>query len=111
MKIGCDIEENNRFEKNLEDDFKFLNRIFTKNELDYCFSKKNSSAHLCARFCAKEALIKALGDKKIPLNKIEVLNEIDGKPFINLIDNDFEGKIELTLSHCENYSTAFVVVY
>ena len=42
MKIGCDIEENSRFEgKTLENDEKFLKRIFSEAELSYCFSKKN----------------------------------------------------------------------
>lgn len=111
MQIGTDIEEIKRFEdKTLEKDEKFLMRVFTQNELEYCFSKANPAQHLCARFCAKEALIKALSDKKIPLNKIEVLNNEDGKPFITIIDNVNSGKFEVSLSHCKNYACATVVI-
>ena len=42
MGIGIDIENISRFEKlKLSKNDRFLNKIFTKVELDYCFSKKN----------------------------------------------------------------------
>ena len=42
--IGCDIEENKRFKnKSPENDEHFLKKIFTQDELNYCFSKKNYS--------------------------------------------------------------------
>ena len=53
IAIGTDIEENSRFEgKTLENSKNFLERIYTKKELEYCFSCVNSAQHLCARFCA-----------------------------------------------------------
>ena len=76
---GLDIEEIERFKKYENDiNSKFLNRIFTKNELDYCFSKKNPAQHLTARFCAKEASIKAifsLENKKLFFKQIEIINK------------------------------------
>ena len=78
MNIGCDIEEISRFkDKTLEKDSNFLYRIYTQNELDYCFKNKNSAHHLAVRFCAKEAVVKALSgiyNKTISYNKIEILN-------------------------------------
>ena len=82
LSQGIDIEEIIRFEKYENDiNSKFLSRIFTKNELDYCFSKKNPAQHLSARFCAKEACIKALfpfENKKLFLKQIEIINKKPG---------------------------------
>lgn len=38
---------------------RFLNRVFTQDELDYCLKKKYPDQHLAARFAAKEAVSKA----------------------------------------------------
>ena len=74
ISVGVDIEEISRFAfKTLEKDSAFLNRIFTKNELDYCIKKANPAPHLTARFCAKEAVVKAMSNlynKLIPYSKI-----------------------------------------
>lgn len=111
MQIGIDIEEITRFEnKTLENDKLFLERIFTKKELEYCFSKNATAQHLCARFCAKEALIKALSNKSLNLNKIETLNDDNGKPYIRILDDKNNYKIQISLSHCKNYACANVLV-
>lgn len=112
MKIGIDIEEIERFiDKTIEDDKLFLERIFTPNELAYCFSKSKPAQHLCVRFCAKEALIKALSDKSLALNTIEVKNDDGGKPTLNLPEKYKDLKTEVSLSHCKNYACANVLVY
>ncbi len=38
---------------------RFLNRILTKEERDYCFGMKNPYPHIAARFAEKEAVSKA----------------------------------------------------
>lgn len=112
MEIGVDIEEISRFEgKTLENDSTFLNKIFTENELDYCFSKSLPAQHLAARFCAKEAAIKALNNltgKIVPHSKIEVINKTDGSPCLNLIDEK-NINIKVSLSHTKIQAIAFVV--
>ena len=59
--IGTDLEDISRIrsaiEKNGE---KFLNRIYTREEQTYCQSKADPAMHFAGRFCAKEAMIKAL---------------------------------------------------
>jgi len=65
----------------------FLKRIFTENEINYSQAKKFSYQHLAARFAAKEAVLKAIGDSsihQINLREVEVLNDESGKPFIRL---------------------------
>jgi len=66
--IGTDIENIDRFEKlDIAENNSFLNKIFSKNELEYCFSRKKATPHLAVRFSGKEAIIKALANmgKKI----------------------------------------------
>lgn len=40
---------------------RFLHRVFTREELDYCLKRRDPIPHLAARFAAKEAGLKALG--------------------------------------------------
>jgi phosphopantetheine--protein transferase-like protein len=91
LYTGIDIEDISRFQnKTLEKDSKFLNRIFTHNELEYCFKNANPAPHLTARFCAKEAAVKALSNlypKLIQYSKIEILKKENGSVYVNpLID-------------------------
>ena len=113
FSIGCDIEENSRFEgKTLENDEAFLERIFTPNELNYSFKTKNPAPHLCARFCAKEAIVKALSEfdiKNVYYSDIEIQNKGSGMPFA-LIKKYPDLKIKLSLSHCKNYAIANVLL-
>ena len=40
---------------------RFLRRVFTQREIEYCQRKKNAAESFAARFAAKEAGAKALG--------------------------------------------------
>lgn len=111
--LGIDIEDNSRF-KNKKDDIKFLERIFTKSEIEYCLSHKNYSAHLCARFCAKEAVIKALTPFGIKLSKmslIELYHGIYGEARIRILDDNYSDiKIDISISHDKTKSIAIAMV-
>ena len=91
----------------------FLKKVFTKNELDYCFSKKEAATHLAARFSGKEAVIKALNSigKKAPTyREIEISNDKDGIPFVKINDKNMEDiSIKISLSHCSDRSIAFAI--
>ena len=64
MEITCgtDIIEISRIKESIETQKeKFLNKIYTEKEIEYCESKKNQKyQHYAARFSAKEALFKAI---------------------------------------------------
>ena len=73
---------------------------------------------LAARFAAKEAVLKALGacDKGISWQEIEILAEKNGKPLVILsgkakleADEYAISRINISLSHSENYAVAFVI--
>jgi len=114
LGVGTDIENISRFEKFTTDrNNSFLKNIFTKNELDYCFSKKPIANHLAARYAGKEASIKALcslGKKNLDYKDIEILSDDEGVPRVR-INNMDNGKIEthLSLSHCKDKALAFAV--
>ena len=63
MKITCgtDIIEIKRIRESIETiGEKFLQRVFTENEINYCESKgQQKYQHYAARFAAKEAAFKA----------------------------------------------------
>ena len=115
ISIGVDIEDISRFkDKTLENDSKFLSRIFTQEELDYCFKNSNPAPHLTARFCAKEAVVKALSNlynDTIGYSKIEILKNKNGSVYINiLIDELKKYNYSLSISHEKEKAVAFVVI-
>ena len=62
LGIGIDLIEIDRIRQAWQrHGERFLNRIFTDRELDYCLTKKDPAPSLAARWAAKEAVAKALG--------------------------------------------------
>lgn len=114
--VGTDIEKIDRFSgKSADDDRIFLEKIYTKKELDYCFSQAKPEQHLAVRYAGKESVIKALstfGKRKLQMTDIEILNDANGFPVVNLhgISNDMF-QIRLSLSHSSDDALAFVVVF
>lgn len=112
--IGIDIIEVKRIKKLIEDyGEKFLNRILTENEINYCKKFSKSDLHFAGRFASKEAYSKAIGTglgKKFSWKNIEVLNNENGKPYIvHLKENEFSKlKFEISISHTEAYACAVV---
>ena len=97
---------------------KFIERVFTKNEISYCYEKKNPYLSLSVRFAAKEALIKAIGSEvPVSLTDIEVVNAANGRPYIKISGRLKEFFSErsikqaaLSLSHEKDYGIACVVL-
>ena len=71
--IGLDLLEIERIERALERRPGLAARLFTEGELAYSRSRARPAQHLAARFCAKEAVTKALGLKALVPHDIEVL--------------------------------------
>lgn len=119
IKCGTDIIEIDRIKDTIDEmGEKFLNRIFTKEEIKYCESKnKQKYEHYAARFAAKEAAFKALSFNiqnkySVSWQDIEVVNNEQGRPGINIKNinlNNIES-IDISLSHCKNYAVANVTV-
>jgi len=80
---------------------RFLRRVFTDVELDYCRGRKREVEHLAGRFAAKEAVLKVLGTgwrNGINWTDIEVRNEPSGQPRVRLSGRCREIADELNLS-------------
>ena len=117
VKTGTDIIEVERIKDSIEKlGDKFLNRVFTENEIAYCESKKaNKYEHYAARFAAKEAIFKAISpllDNKFSIDwtDIEILNDNQGRPYVlSAKDNLNNINIDISLSHIKEYALATAV--
>jgi len=69
--LGIDLIEIERVERALQRHPRLAERIFTPAELAYANDRARPGRHLAARFAAKEAVIKALG-QSVPAREIEV---------------------------------------
>lgn len=119
IKCGTDIIEIERIKESIESlGEKFLNKVFTKNEIQYCESKKSQKyQHYAARFAAKEALFKAISESLIDKFSLgwcdyEILNDETGKPNVKITGIDLSNieNIDLSISHCKQYAVATAVV-
>jgi holo-[acyl-carrier protein] synthase len=71
--VGLDLLEIERIERALERRPGLARRLFTEGELAYSRSRARPAEHLAARFCAKEAVTKALGLPAMEPRNVEVL--------------------------------------
>jgi len=114
LGIGVDIENVKRFRGlDIKSDGRFLNKIYTKSELQYCFSRQNPAQHLAVRFAGKEAAIKALagiGSKVVPVKDIQILNANNGSPAVKMPKAFANVHIHISLSHCQDKAIAFVII-
>ncbi|MHA7733150.1 holo-ACP synthase [Nitrosopumilus sp. S6] len=113
--VGVDIENISRFVNiHKKKDRKFLDKIFTEREIDYCFEKVKPEQHLAARFAAKEAIIKACNticNNVLSFIDIEIQNNINGIPLVHIKKKEFSGMdIKLSLSHSSDNAIAFAVI-
>jgi len=98
---------------------RFLERVFTQAELDYCIGKKREMEHLAGRFAAKEAVLKVLGTGwrgGVNWTDVEILNEPSGQPRVKLSGKCKEiaeqrklGEILISISHIETHAIASAV--
>lgn len=118
--IGTDITEIKRIERATIRNKNFINKLFTKNEVE-AWEKKNFNIEFIAgRFAAKEAISKALGTgiRGFNFKDIEIINNKLGKPkvilkpraegIIKKISRDY--KIHLSISHEKEYAIAYALL-
>ena len=94
---------------------RFLQRIYTANEIAYC---RGRAPQLAARFAAKEAVMKALGTgtRGVGWREVEVTRKRTGEPGIELHGRAAErakklgiDRLALSISHSRDYAVASVV--
>lgn len=117
---GIDIIEVDRIAARVGRDNGFKELVFSKEEISYCETKASPFEHYAARFAAKEAFLKAIGkgwDSGLKWNEIEVLNEKNGKPVLNILGETEKmlkpmgiRNIHVSLSHLKSMATAIVIL-
>src|SRR5688572_10364253 len=81
--VGIDLLEIERLERALERRPRLAKRLFTDAELAYADARARPGQHLAARFCAKEAVAKALGLGGWAFRDVEVVSSA-GVPSVRL---------------------------
>jgi holo-[acyl-carrier protein] synthase len=72
FSVGIDLLEIERLERALGRRPRLAERLFTEHERDYAAARARPGQHLAARFCAKEAVAKALALEAWSFRDIEV---------------------------------------
>ncbi len=88
LAIGIDIVEVERIERAVERlGDRFLDRVFTPAEREYCDARGARFVHYAGRFAAKEAAMKALGtgwSEGVAWREVEILSSAVGPPQLRL---------------------------
>lgn len=96
---------------------RFLERVFTGNELAYCYAKSNPYPSLAARFAVKEAFRKLHPHfiKGVRFHDVEVVNEANGKPELVLHGQALAryqalstGALSMSISHTDQQAVAVI---
>ncbi|WP_375793368.1 holo-ACP synthase [Chlamydia sp. 12-01] len=114
--IGTDIIEISRIRKAIEThNRRILNKIFTREEQEYCLRLTNPYPSFAARFAGKEAVAKALGTgigKVVGWKDIEILKS-SKQPEVHLPARVYKelgiSKVLLSISHSREYATAMAI--
>lgn len=98
---------------------RYLNKVFTPGEIEYCRNVPISNQRYAARFAAKEAAMKALSTgctEEVSWKNFEVINEPSGQPTLRANGGALELLTELevsrtwlSLTHNPEYAIAYVV--
>lgn len=112
MKVGIDVLEINR----VKEDILFLQKVFTKKEIDYINKFADKKERIAGFFCAKEAVLKALDYPDMNIKEIEINHSNTGKPIVVFsgsakffYSNNFSN-IDISISHSKTIATAICIV-
>ena len=117
LGTGIDIVETARLAESIRrHGERFLSRVFTAEERQYCSAMKRPESFYAARFAAKEAVSKAFGTgigAQLGWLDVEVRRKASGEPFVVLHGNGAAtarrlciAEVRLTMSHSEHYAVA-----
>jgi holo-[acyl-carrier protein] synthase len=113
--VGIDLLEIERLERALERRPRLAERVFTDAERAYAASRARPGMHLAARFCAKEAVAKALGMTAWSWRDVEVV-ATEGAPRVTLTGSVAARAVELgvtatvSLTHTDTTAGAVAVL-
>lgn len=117
--IGTDIIEIDRIQKAMDRSTSFIEKIFTKSEIEYLKSRNMRAEFAAGKFAAKEAVAKAIGTgfRGFDFRDIEIDKTTLGKPIVILRGNAKKMdkkwgkyKIHLSISHSKENAVAYAVI-
>jgi holo-[acyl-carrier protein] synthase len=114
--IGLDLLEIARLERALERRPGLAGRLFTEQERAYAAGRARPAQHLAARFCAKEAVAKALELDGLNFQEIEVLSTQIGAPRVRLTGaaaaraEELGVGVAVSLSHTDTSAGAVAIL-
>ena len=113
--VGLDLLEIERLERALERRPRLADRLFTEGERAYAAARARPGQHLAARFCAKEAVAKALGLTGWSFRDVEVV-ATDAAPEVRLSGAvaaraaELGGQVAISLTHTDELAGAVAIV-
>ena len=113
-RVGIDLLEIERLERALARRPRLADRLFTDGERAYAAGRARPVMHLAARFCAKEAVAKALALEAWSWQDIEVLGS-GGPPRVRLSGSagaradELRFEVEISLTHTHVMAGAMAV--
>ena len=113
--VGIDLLEVERLERALERRPRLAERVFTDGERSYAAARARPVMHLAARFCAKEAVAKALGLTGWSFRDVEVV-ATDAAPEVRLSGTvaaraaELGGELAISLTHTGDVAGAVAVL-
>ena len=118
LGIGIDLLRAERIERPSQNEA-FRQRIFTDSERRYAEQRHNAPEVYAGFFCAKEAVMKALGTgmRGMRMTEIDVLHDALGKPYVRLSGGAADAmqrlggkKIFISITHDGEYCAAQAVL-
>jgi holo-[acyl-carrier protein] synthase len=113
--VGIDLLDVGRFERVLERRPRVAERVFTDAERAYAAARPRPAMHLAARFCAKEAVAKALGLTGWSFRDVEVV-ATDAAPEVRLSGGvaaraaELGGELSISLTHTHDVAGAVAIL-
>jgi holo-[acyl-carrier protein] synthase len=115
VSVGVDLLEIERLERALERRPRLAERLFTDAERAYAAGRVRPGQHLAARFCAKEAVAKALGLEAWNFRDVEVTSA-GGPPVVALHGAaarraaDLGVDVRISLTHTRSQAAAVAII-
>jgi holo-[acyl-carrier protein] synthase len=115
LGVGLDLLEIARLERALERRPRLAERLFTDSERAYAAARARPGQHLAARFCAKEAVAKALALEAWSFRDIEVVST-GGAPSVALHGSvarraaELGVQVSISLTHTGSEAAAVAII-
>jgi holo-[acyl-carrier protein] synthase len=113
--VGIDLLEVERLEQALARRPRLAERLFTDAEREYASTRARPVMHLAARFCAKEAVAKALGLTAWSFRDVEVI-ATGAAPEVKLSGSaaaraaELGATVSVSLTHTSTHAAAVAAV-